>query len=97
MSIYTDILKKYGVNLYEYGITPKTPAKDIKIYPKKRYQYMAKYLPGILAPSMMRETAGIQVAIDFKNEDKFNFACASCALFTSRFPLKASLCATASS
>ena len=62
------ILKHFGVNLLEYGISPNSTAKEIEVFPKKRYQYMAKYLSGDLASSMMRETAGIQVAIDFKDE-----------------------------
>ncbi len=62
------VLKRYGVSLLEYGISPNSTANDIEVFPKKRYQYMAKYLPGVLASSMMRETAGIQVAIDFKDE-----------------------------
>ena len=63
------VFNKFGITLLEYGISPKSTAKEIEVFPKKRYQYMAKYLPGELASSMMRETAGIQVAIDFKNEE----------------------------
>ena len=62
------ILNRFGVKLLEYGISPYSTANEIEVFPKKRYQYMAKYLPGALASSMMRETAGIQVAIDYKNE-----------------------------
>ena len=63
------IFNKYGIKLLEYGISPKSTVKDIKIFPKKRYKYMANYLSGILAPSMMKETAGIQVSVDYKNEE----------------------------
>ena len=63
------IFKDFNYNLLETGISPISTAKEIEVFPKKRYQYMAKYLPGSLASSMMRETAGIQVAIDFKNEE----------------------------
>ena len=62
------VFKKHKVKLLEYGISPKSTASEIKVFPKPRYKYMANYLPGILASSMMRETAGIQVAIDFKDE-----------------------------
>ena len=62
------ILNRFGVKLLEYGISPYSTANEIEVFPKKRYQYMAKYLPGALASSMMRETSGIQVAIDYKNE-----------------------------
>ena len=62
------IFKKFGITLLECGISPKSTSKEIEVFPKKRYQYMAKYLKGELAPSMMRETAGIQAAVDFKDE-----------------------------
>ena len=54
------IFKKFRANLLEYGISPKSTAKDIEVFPKARYKYMANYLPGALASSMMRETAGIR-------------------------------------
>ncbi|MBQ7450361.1 hypothetical protein IJS77_03000, partial [bacterium] len=63
------VLNHFKIKLLEYGISPYSTSKEIEVFPKKRYQYMAKYLPGVLASSMMRETAGIQVAIDFKNEE----------------------------
>lgn len=72
------IFDKYDISLYNYGVYPKTTYKNIKLIPKKRYSYMANYLWGILSDVMMRETAGIQVGIDYKNEQdairKFNLA-----------------------
>ena len=64
----TPVFKKKNAKLLEYGISPKSTANEIDVFPKPRYKYMANYLPGNLASSMMRETAGIQVAIDFKDE-----------------------------
>jgi len=73
-----NIFDKYDVSLLNYGIYPKTTYKNIELIPKQRYKYMANYLWGILSDVMMRETAGIQVGIDFKNEEdairKFNLA-----------------------
>lgn len=73
-----DVFDKFDAKLLNYGIYPKTTYKNIKLIPKKRYKYMANYLWGILSDVMMRETAGIQVGIDFKSEEdairKFNLA-----------------------
>lgn len=73
-----DTFDKYDVQLLNYGVYPKTTYKNIKLIPKKRYKLMANYLWGILSDVMMRETAGVQVGIDFKDEDdamrKFNLA-----------------------
>ena len=72
------IFDKYDIKLLNYGVYPKSTYKNIKLIPKKRYKYMANYLWGILSDVMMRETAGIQVGIDFKDEEdgirKFNLA-----------------------
>ena len=77
-NILIPIFDKYDVKLYNYGVSPRTTYKNIDLIPKKRYKYMANYLWGILSDVMMRETAGIQVGIDFKDEEdairKFNLA-----------------------
>lgn len=77
-----DIIGKYlsqnKIELLNYGISPLTTYHSIKLIPKKRYHIMAKYMWGILSDVMMRETAGIQCGIDFKNQEdmakKFNLA-----------------------
>lgn len=63
------ILDKFGIELLNKGVSPKTTYRNIKLIPKKRYHVMANYLWGILSDVMMRETAGIQVGIDYKSED----------------------------
>lgn len=63
------ILKKYEISLLEYGISPVSTYKYIKIIPKKRYHIMADYLWGILSDVMMRETAGIQACYDYTSEE----------------------------
>lgn len=65
----TPILKKYEINLLEYGISPVSTYKYINLIPKKRYHIMADYLWGILSDVMMRETAGIQACYDFTSEE----------------------------
>ena len=63
------ILDKYGMYLLNYGISPLSVHKNIKLIPKRRYSKMAKYLWGILSDVMMRETAGIQCCVDFESEE----------------------------
>lgn len=63
------ILDKSGIKLLNYGVSPLSTNKNIQLIPKQRYKIMAKYLWGILSDVMMRETAGIQCCIDFKNEE----------------------------
>lgn len=62
------ILDDFDMKLLSVGVSPKTTYKNIKLIPKQRYHLMANYLWGILSDVMMRETAGIQVGIDFKSE-----------------------------
>ena len=63
------ILDKFGIKLLNKGVSPTTTYKNIKLLPKRRYHLMANYLWGILSDVMMRETAGIQVGIDYKSEE----------------------------
>ncbi|MDR1167503.1 MAG: hypothetical protein LBK53_01250 [Heliobacteriaceae bacterium] len=62
------VLERLGLKMLNYGISPVSTHKNIKIIPKRRYHLMAKYLWGILSDVMMRETAGLQVCIDFCDE-----------------------------
>lgn len=63
------LLEDFEIELLNIGVSPKTTYKNIKLIPKQRYHIMANYLWGILSDVMMRETAGIQVGIDFKSEE----------------------------
>jgi len=62
------LLKEFEIKFLNVGVSPKTTYKNIKLIPKHRYHLMANYLWGILSDVMMRETAGIQVGIDFSSE-----------------------------
>ena len=63
------ILDVFGIELINKGVSPTTTYKNIKLLPKRRYHIMANYLWGILSDVMMRETAGIQVGIDYSSEE----------------------------
>lgn len=77
-SVLVPTFEKYGVKLLNHGVYPRTTYKNINIIPKSRYKIMANYLWGILSDVMMRETASIQVGIDYRDEAdairKFNLA-----------------------
>ncbi len=68
LAIYAD---KIGAMVLDSGIQPVSTYENIKIIPKKRYEYMTKYLPlkGSEPFIMMRETAGIQANFDYKSEE----------------------------
>ena len=68
-SVMEPILDEFDIKFLNIGVSPKTTYKNIKLIPKRRYHLMANYLWGILSDVMMRETAGIQVGIDFKSEE----------------------------
>lgn len=68
-SILQPILEDFDIKFLNVGVSPKTTYKNIKLLPKKRYHLMANYLWGILSDVMMRETAGIQIGVDFRSEE----------------------------
>lgn len=68
-SVLEPVLENFGIKLLNKGVSPKTTYRNIKLIPKKRYHVMANYMWGILSDVMMRETAGIQVGIDYRSEE----------------------------
>lgn len=78
--ISAEIADTFGVRWLGYGIQPVSTYKNIHIIPKKRYEFMTKYLPTVGKKSlvMMRETSGIQASFDYCSEEdaikKFSFA-----------------------
>lgn len=73
LSFYTklsDEAEKIGACILNSGNQNISTFDNIPVIPKKRYEYMTKYLPSKhLTPFvMMRETAGIQANIDYKDE-----------------------------
>lgn len=80
LSKITNLLDKiaqlYDVVFLGYGISPKSAVDEIELLNKERYQLMDNYLPyckkGELCPKMMRQTAGMQINIDYKdNKDAY--------------------------
>lgn len=76
-----DLLDKiadiYDVKFIGYGITPKSNVDQINLLDKSRYKIMNDYLPycakAELCPKMMRQSAGIQINVDYKDkEDCYN-------------------------
>lgn len=66
-----DILAdRFDTKFFAIGNNPKACYQNLKILDKRRYKLMADYLvkKGKLAPVMMRETAGVQINIDYKNQ-----------------------------
>ncbi|MBL4888753.1 MAG: hypothetical protein JKX97_01875 [Candidatus Lindowbacteria bacterium] len=53
------------------GFQPFTSIDEIEWVPKTRYKYMAPFLSetGTMAHEMMKQTAGVQVALDYSNLD----------------------------
>lgn len=66
-----EIADKHGICWFAAGIQPVSTFNNIKIIPKKRYARMTEYLPQMakLPFVMMRETAGVQVGIDYCDEE----------------------------
>ena len=75
-----EIAENFGICWLGYGIQPVSTFDKINIIPKKRYEYMTKYLPTVAKKPliMMRETAGIQSSFDYSSQEdamkKFAFA-----------------------
>ena len=67
------ILERKNQALIAVGYHPKTRIEEIKLLPKKRYDYMFEYFKdkGSHAHNMMKGTASIQVAFDFSSEEDY--------------------------
>ena len=72
INLLDNIAQVYDVIFLGYGISPVSCVDDIQLLNKRRYETMDKFLPnrsyGELSQKMMRQTAGIQINIDYKNE-----------------------------
>ena len=67
------ILERKNQGLIAIGYHPETKIDEIKILPKTRYDYMFNYFKnkGSHAHNMMKGTASLQIAIDFKSEEDY--------------------------
>jgi glutamate--cysteine ligase len=57
-----------GIAWLGLGCQPVSIAEDIEWVPKARYKIMRETLPGALTHRMMKETAAIQISIDYVSE-----------------------------
>lgn len=66
-----ELAENFGIIWLGYGIQPLSTHETIELLPKKRYHIMTEYLPTKAKHPlvMMRETAGIQVSIDYSSEE----------------------------
>ncbi|EKE04241.1 MAG: hypothetical protein ACD_20C00094G0002 [uncultured bacterium] len=66
-----ELAEELGIYWLGYGIQPLSTHENIELIPKERYNIMTEYLPakGNMALVMMRETAGIQVSLDYGSEE----------------------------
>ncbi len=67
------ILEAKGQGLMAIGYHPVTKIEDIKILPKKRYDFMFNYFKktGTHAHNMMKGTCALQVSIDYTSEEDY--------------------------
>ncbi len=67
------ILNRKNQGLIAVGYQPETKIDDIKILPKKRYDYMFEYFKdkGSHAHNMMKGTASLQLAFDYSSEEDY--------------------------
>lgn len=69
----TPILDEFGYELATLGYQPKSRVQDLKLIPKKRYDYMDEYFKtsGAAGANMMRGTASAQISVDYFSERDF--------------------------
>jgi glutamate--cysteine ligase len=83
--------RPFGFTHIGLGVHPISPLHEIPWIPKKRYAIMREYLPrrGARAHIMMKQTAGIQVNLDYGSEadaaDKLRTAMALSPLLTALY------------
>lgn len=67
------ILDSKGQTLIAAGYQPESKISDIRMIPKKRYDYMFEYFKskGKYAHNMMKGTASVQVSVDFSSEEDY--------------------------
>lgn len=67
------ILEAKGQGLMATGYHPETKIDDIKILPKKRYDFMFNYFKktGTHAHNMMKGTCALQVSVDYIDEEDY--------------------------
>jgi glutamate--cysteine ligase len=83
--------RPFGFAFLGLGVQPISPLEEIPWIPKQRYAIMRDYLPrrGTRAHIMMKQTAGIQINLDYGSEadaaDKMRTAMGLCPLLTALY------------
>ncbi len=85
LKLLNNIAKIYDTTFLPYGVSPLSWYKNIELMPKKRYLIMADYFKENalrFAPVMMKETAGVQVNLDYKSGADAILKLRACALMS---------------
>lgn len=69
----TPILEGKNQQIMAVGYHPETRIEEIKLLPKKRYDFMFNYFKtaGSMAHNMMKGTAALQVSLDYGSEEDY--------------------------
>ena len=70
LSDVEEAARPFGIAFIGLGVQPVSTLEEIPWIPKKRYAIMREYLPrrGARAHIMMKQTAGIQINVDYSSE-----------------------------
>ncbi len=63
-----DVSEPMGIAWLGLGLQPMSSLSEIEWVPKNRYAIMRENLKGSMAHNMMKQTASIQISIDYENE-----------------------------
>lgn len=69
----TPILERKNQQIMAVGYHPETKIEEIKLLPKKRYDFMFNYFKtaGSMAHNMMKGTSALQVSLDYGSEEDY--------------------------
>lgn len=67
------ILESKGQQIMAVGYHPVTKIEEIKLLPKKRYDFMFNYFKtaGTMSHNMMKGTAALQISLDYESEEDY--------------------------
>ncbi len=67
------ILESKGQQIMAIGYHPETKIEEIKLLPKKRYDFMFNYFKtaGSMAHNMMKGTSALQISLDYGSEEDY--------------------------
>ena len=67
------ILESKNQQIMAVGYHPETKIEEIKLLPKKRYDFMFNYFKtaGTMAHNMMKGTSALQVSLDYSSEEDY--------------------------